>query len=166
MSEYKAHQHIVDKLDLLQNPTSVLTTHDFKTGELQLVPASQRIERKQGDKGLPVGKFSIGGDDTKLYIMPQFVPPMNAQGEKNKSAWVAPFWLVTPTDANEANMTLTFVKRDVHGYIVYVPILKNSKRLAIGDQLKWDEKAAATEPWKSKAEVTSSTPKRSRKQSA
>ena len=166
MSEYKDHQHIVDKLELLQNPTSVLTTDEFKIGGLQLVPASQRIERKQGDKGLPVGKFSIGGDLTKLYITPQFVPPMNAQGEANKAAWVAPFWLVTQTDDNDANMKLTFAKRVVHDYVVYVPILKNNKRLAIGDELKWNNQAATTEPWKSLAEVASPTAKKKGKTSA
>ena len=91
---------------------------------------------------------------------------MNAQGEANKAAWVAPFWLVTQTDDNDANMKLTFAKRVVHDYVVYVPILKNNKCLAIGDELKWNKKAATTEPWKSLAEVASPTAKKKGKMSA
>ena len=57
-------------------------------------------------------------------------------------------------------MKLTFAKRVVHDYVVYVPILKNHKCLAIGDELKWDKKAATTEPCKSLAEFASPTAKK------
>ena len=63
-------------------------------------------------------------------------------------------------------MTLNFVKRDVQGYTVYVPTLKNNKKLNVGEELTWDKTTAASAlPWKTKAEVGSSTPKKKAKAS-
>ena len=159
IAEYASKEHLVDGLEMLQHPTSVRANRDFKAGELQLIPASQRIERKQGDKGVPVGRFALSGEDktqlTPLFVMPQFVPPTNAQGEANKTPWVAPFWAVVgAADANDSNMDLGYIKHELNGYTVYVPVLKNTKKLTAGDELKWNKKAVS-EPWKAKAKAAS-----------
>ena len=152
MCEYAAKEDgIIDGLEVLQHPLSVRTNRGFKAGELQLIPATQRVERKPGEKGLVVGKFDLGGEEqTKLYIQPQFVTPMNSQGEKNKAPWVVPFWIVTSAEEKDANMTFTHIKKEVEGYTIYVPMLKNLKPLTSGTELKWNRKSAAIEPWKSR----------------
>ena len=151
MSEYKDHEHLLQGLCLLQNPSIVKATRAFKAGELCLVPASQRIERKQSPGSLPVGRFDLGAeDDTILYLGSQFVPPVSANGTENKSTWVAPFWIVNSTEAADANMDLVHVERDIKGIKVFVPLLKNKKALKEGDEVKRAKNDHMKEPTKNK----------------
>ena len=150
--EYETHQHLAEHIRLLQHPTSVRVTKNYKVGELILVPATQRIERKQGEKGLPICTFKA--DDTEniaLFIHPQFVAPFNAQGEKNQSPWVVPFWAAATTTESDFNMELTFQKKDVFGYVIYVPILRNKQNLKDGDELVWNKKEVCL-PWLDKSQ--------------
>ena len=152
MTEYKIHEHLIKGLVLLQHPHEVTVNRTFKSGELCLVRASHRIDRKQGSGGLPAGRFDLGGgQNTVLYITPHFVAPLNAQGQINRQAWVAPF---LDGDLRAGQWQHGFkLHSEGHQWLRRVrPVLKNSKGLNVGDELKWN-KEEIKDPWKCPGKV-------------
>ena len=86
------------------------------------------------------------------------MPPIGSNGAENKSAWVAPFWVVTPAEPKEPNMDLSFVDHNIHGVEISVPVLKNKKALKAGDELRRAKSDHLKEPWKSRAKAAATDP--------
>ena len=136
-AEYQRHESVIKELCLLQNPSGVKVNKAFKVGELSLVAATQRIERKQGTSGLAVGRFCIGdATDAILYVTPHFVPPLDGKAVPNKTPWVAPFWLVNTSEDDDFNMDLVFAKKVIEECTVYVPILRNEVALSLEERFQ------------------------------
>lgn len=134
-STYAKHECHVKDLELLQHPNTVKVTRAFSKHELHLPAASMKIERKAGK-----GTFDVG---LGLHIASHFSPPIEKSGERNKSAWVVPFWMVGASSEDEPpNMVLRHERIDVLGSIAEVPVLVNSVPLKIGAVLRWDKDSA------------------------
>ena len=103
---------------------------------LSLVPASQKIDRKASSGSIGLGSYALPGTTTKLYLAPQTVLPKDKDGNVNKNAWVAPFWLVASTkDTAKVNMALEWGAFAVNGVEFCVPRLVNCKKLHANDEL-------------------------------
>ena len=130
-----------DSLELLIKPTKVKTTAHIAIGELQLFPISVRFETKRADSAWFVGQFDLGEKElTSVYMSSMNVPPLNAQGQPNKSPWVCPFWLVQSKDKGPWNME---VRCSWHGD-VKVPALVNRRKLHPGEDLVYNSAAVGT----------------------
>ena len=108
-------------------------------GELVLVAASQRIDQKASAGSVGLGEYEIvqGLQPVKLFLAPQTVLPLDADGKIKPNAWVAPFWFVeSTTQEEEVNMELQFVTEFIGGFSVKVPVLNNIKKLKEMDVLK------------------------------
>ena len=74
---------------------------------------------------------------TSVYMSSMNVPPLNAQGQPNKSPWVCPFWLVQSKEKGPWNME---VRCSWHGD-VKVPALVNRRELHPGEDLVYNSAA-------------------------
>ena len=141
-SEWMSHTRHLDELDIFLHPVTVRVRRDYRVGELTLVAASQRIDKKCFN-GIcfKVCTFATESGDTSLYLASHFVLPINPKGEQNKSPWVAPFWYVSePAKEAHPNMVLKYVKHTVQGIVVQVPVLVNKVSLKNGEVLTWNSK--------------------------
>ena len=78
---YKEYEGYHSMLDLLSKPASVRASVDIDVGGLVLTPCSCRIDRKQAQGGVYVGKFALGDSDlTSVFINPQFTHPIDKMG--------------------------------------------------------------------------------------
>ena len=74
-------------------------------------------------------------------MTPQHTPPLNAKGEVNNNAWVAPFWLVeTLEEQDDCNMVLKYKLHKIDEVEFFVPVLVNKASLQAGDVLTWCKK--------------------------
>ena len=140
LKEWEARKSALHKIELLTRPACVKAKQQVAAGDLCLVGASARVDRKPGTGGnnILVGEFRIETGADACFITPHHTPPFNLAGDENKGAFVSPFWQVTKVDEpDKANMILVFVKHVVQEHTVNVPCLVNSRALAPGDMLTW-----------------------------
>ena len=145
MSVYAKMEPMGKAIDLFLKPSMARASVAMKAGSLMLAPASTRIDRRDSASAICVGKFDIGGSKPEpLFITPQFMAPLNANGEPNKQPFVRIFWQVANAPTKQtANMSLKCLIYEVNDVPVRVPVLVNSKDIAAGDELLW-EKATGT----------------------
>ena len=138
--KFAERAHVVEHLELLQNPYMIKTKKDFKAGDLQLVAASQRIDKKSSKDAVSVGRFEA--ISSELFVTPQVVPPVGKDNQESKAPWVAPFWLVQGCEAeDEANMILKHETVVVGCISVAVPVLVNSRSVKADTTLCWKKKS-------------------------
>lgn len=150
------HSQLLEHVDVWACPTSVQVTKDFKAGELTLVGASQRIDRTEPSKGVyfKLCEFEVPGNSPiQLFLSSHFVAPINATGAEAKSPWVAPFWSVVASSADQeraaaelgnkpakptVNMTLKYVAVTMGKMVVQVPTMQNHTAVKAGTTLYWN----------------------------
>ena len=88
--------------------------------------------------------FALGGENKEpLYIAPQFINPLNANGKQNNSAWVCPFWHIAASQKGQKpHLVLRVLHCETACIAVRLPVLVNSKLLAAHDELRWDKAIA------------------------
>ena len=115
----------------------VRTVADIPRGELQLVPATMRVDHKIAEGAFGVCTFECGDDVVELYIYKHIVMPLNKDGEENKNPWVSHFWLVQKfEDKRECNVELQWVHEDVGDFKISIPTIVNKRALKKGVVLK------------------------------
>ncbi|CAJ1453487.1 unnamed protein product [Effrenium voratum] len=114
---------------------AVIATHAFEAGWLVLVPVSMKIDAKPieqdgGQSAVCLGR--VKGSDV-FWLQPCFIPDKG-----DGRAFVAPFWFVRSTnEQSEANCALTDeVERDFKNTNIKVPLLKSTRRIEAGEQLR------------------------------
>ncbi len=100
----------------------VFAKKDFKEGQLRLVAASTRVDKKSVPDAAGLGSYKLtpSSIDQHLYLMHQVSPPMNKDAEPSRNPFVSPFWLVRHVD-RQANLTLQYGVVNVLGTDVHVP---------------------------------------------
>ena len=141
------HEAAYESIRILQNPTCVKTTRAVAKGSLVLVPCTERIDKvvqgKTSKGALELGSYTIDKFTFEVQALPQFVPPLNKDGEQNKTPWVCPFWLVgEPDGAVRGNMQMHFETVQVHDLEIKVPVLTNNKKLTVNEHLLWNKSDA------------------------
>ena len=133
--EYEGYHSVVD---LLWKPAAVRASVDIDVGGLVLAPCSSRIDRKQAQGGVFVGKFDLGDSDpTSVFLNPQFTHPIDKDGRPHPSAFVVPFFHVQSTKGGPFNMDLKIVEDDATK--VRIPVLVNSKPMTSGTELRYSK---------------------------
>ena len=135
----------MQNIEILTKPSSVRATAKALAGTLHFPAATQKVGRTNIRGSFSCGTFQLEGADVPLFLSPQFVPPLNAQGQPSSAPWVCPFWLVTgapETSPELANMALRSERVQVGGLSVEVPILVNKRTLQAGDELSWTRESA------------------------
>ena len=141
---YQARTDINAYIQIMQKPNSVMVTKEFDIGEVQLAAASLNIAKKPASSSCYLGDFNIGGDPEPLYLNYHFAGIKTDKGDDNKSPWVCPFWMCSGSSDDEAcNCELKYEKVSVFGQSVFVPIIVNTKKLAINDLLTWNKSSAS-----------------------
>ena len=126
------------KVSLLQTPTHARAAVSIPAGELKLVPASMRIEKKATAKSLWIGDYILS-DATKVtfYLGSQIIPGVDKHGKTQEKPWISQFWFVdVSSKQKEVNMQLEWVKMNDFGCEVNIPFMINSVDLNKGDELK------------------------------
>jgi hypothetical protein len=136
------------KLNLSVNPYMVTAAADFRPGELKLIPASMRVEKKSGPHAIGLGAYNLANDkQVAMYLMPQLTPPLGKDGRPNKVPWVAPFWAVRQVETQkQACMKLEYMQVTVLDVQVHVPYLTNKVAVHTGDELTWQSCKSPPEP--------------------
>ena len=136
-AEFEKHVEHTDNLRLTINPYMVYSKVDIEPGQLKLVAASSRIDRKSAPNVIGLGTYKLTEEKSaELFLSPQHVTPQNKDGEPNKAPWVAPFWVVRHVDnAKQANLKLDYVVVNVFDIDVNVPFYTNTKAVKGGDEL-------------------------------
>jgi hypothetical protein len=142
-SQSMKHQDTAKHLKIFINPFMVMVTKNFKAGSLHIVASSSRVDKTKAGGSIGLGKFDVGGEAKHHYLLKHFVPPIDSKGDLNKSAWVAPFWLVKQVeDPDDANMNVVFTQVQIGNITVQVPSLVNKTDMKVGDELyvlKWED---------------------------
>ena len=134
-----SHEH----LDLFCNPSMVRCNSTMQRGDLMPAPTTMRIDRKDSQGAICVGKSIIDAMQPEpVYITTQFQLPLNTDQQSNKGAWVCPFFQLRDAPKNKPNMILKAFLQNVGGMQIRVPVLVNAKPLTKDDELTW-EKATA-----------------------
>ena len=144
---YEKHAEQIQHIEVLQHPLSVQVKNTVKAKALYLVAASTRLDKKQPKEGACVGTFdTIGGE---LFVLPQFVAPLDKDGNASKLPCVCPFWAVASCKKeDDANMDLVYEPVKVHTLTVQVPVLTNKRELKAGTELCWFKKLKPCKPGK------------------
>jgi hypothetical protein len=143
-NRYDKYESEVPMLSLMKSPFHVRMRTACDVGSIHLVAATQRIEKKATSGSVGVGSFSLrDGSSIDLFATPQITPPLLKDGKEAKNAWVVPFWFCVQTNAKkEANMELKWETVNMGFNVVcQVPMLVNSRKLVVGDELKYYIKA-------------------------
>jgi hypothetical protein len=119
-----------------ENPICLKAAADIAKGELRLVCASQRVDRKESSGCIKVGTFTVGDMTTPMYVSQQLVLPLNKNGEEVENPWLSHFWCVEKSPkASECNVALIWEEVAVLQHIVLVPILTNKRKINKGETL-------------------------------
>ena len=129
-SVYEKYQGNIHFLELLTNPAIVRVTKTFKAGALKIAIASMKIEKKSSSGSIAIGTVL----NCSLWISPQFTPPFNHAGDKNKMPWVVPFWYV-PIVTKDGNMEIYYESVTVTDITVKMPVMRNTVELKAGDKV-------------------------------
>ena len=131
-------------IELLVHPNIARVKSNWGPGELMLAPATSKVDRKEVGGAIPVGRFDLGDKSPQqLYIVPQFIAPVNNKGEDVKSPWVCAFYHTPGVSSDsKANLQLKCMEVVVMAHKVRVPILVNAKALQAGTELVWDKATA------------------------
>ena len=118
-------------------PLVVRAKSHVPKGELNLVAASLKIERKYLAGAVSVGSFDVMGSTTEFYVTPHTVLPYDKHGTRNANGWISHFWLVEVSGSDDdVNCELKFVTENVGDISVKVPVITNRRVLKVGDVLK------------------------------
>lgn len=132
---------IVDAdLALFTNPSTVRPKSEWPAGKLTIVPATFRVDRREGGGSLPCGVFDLGGGAAApLYIAPCFSSP-KPDDTKAKEHFMPAFWFVPGTPhGKKATLTLKVIQEEVLDFTVRVPVLTNPKAVGPSDELHFDK---------------------------
>ena len=143
------------KVSVFENPTQVRARVDIAKGELKLVAASARVDKKGSILSCCIGQFAMPSGQHDLYIAPQVALPETRDGDVNAYPWVSHFWMVQQHDTlKDCNMELHWEERSIAKYVVYVPILVNKRGVKAGEVLKRPRTEGAAMPPKLKRQRT------------
>ena len=130
-----SHTH----LDLFCNPAMARCKSTLQTGDLMLAPATMRIDRKDSPGAMCVGKFIVDAQPEPVFIAPQCQLPIGKDGQPNKNPWVAQFLQLRDAPKSKCTMQPKVFLQQVGDMEIRVPVLVNSKPLAIDDEVTWEK---------------------------
>ena len=137
-NEFAKNKSTMELIQVFANPTTVKAARNLMPNELQLVAASQRVDKKHAETSIPLGEFKVSPENhMELFLLPHFVPPTSSTGDANKAPFNSPFWCVKSSDtAKGANVVVTWNVVEVGGITVNVPVLTNRSAMKEGEELR------------------------------
>jgi len=91
-NEFAKNTSTMKLIQVFANPTTVKAARNLTPNELQLVAASQRVDKKHAETSIPLGEFNVSPENRmELFLLPHFVPPTSSTGEANKAPFNSPF---------------------------------------------------------------------------
>ena len=128
-----------EKLEVYQSKGVVVrATEVIPKGELQLAPASQRLDQKHSVGSFKVCTYVCKGESKTIYAMPHNTLPLNKDGEPNAKPWINHFWMVQVRDdeVKECNMEVKWQEDIIGDFKVQTPVLVNRRQIKKGESLK------------------------------
>jgi hypothetical protein len=134
---YSAHKDDVDNV-ICYMGTRARAAKRYAVGELQLAPASMRLDKKQSSKCVFVATTKLNnGTDIDFYWGSHVMPPLDKDWRPQDKAWISQFWFVDATQTKKhANMQIFWTSTSVGSVVVHLPLMKNTVVLEKSDELK------------------------------
>ena len=81
-----------------KSPVVLISKKSIDANGLTLVPATMTINEREGEQGVNLGKYSVGGSEKSVYLQKDVSWP----SDKNTEGFIPFFWLVETTTKVES----------------------------------------------------------------